>query len=90
MAAQSAPPRSSAADAVLPPPPPLKCLTRLVESLPSCVPLGCKLQAAGYPPDEAASKERLAYRLQHGEGARAPGIAPGPAKSNRAMCCNEC
>ena len=45
------------------PPPPL----RLHQLQPCLHARHVPLQAAGYPPDEAASKERLAYRLEHGE-----------------------
>ena len=40
---------------------------------PPLVPL---LQAAGYPPDEAASRERLQYRLEHAGGQFLAAVEP--------------
>jgi len=60
--------------------PPLPPLPLGLALLPWRTPLtsnSCSHQAAGYPPDEAASKERLEYRLQHGEPAGQPRFVAG-------------
>jgi hypothetical protein len=40
------------------------------------VPAAVPLQAAGYPPDEAASRERLQYRLEHAGGQFLAAVEP--------------